>query len=52
MVTVTVMPISGLLKGVIIGFLLSLPEAIITKVYGPILGLAVIGGAVIGWILG
>jgi hypothetical protein len=52
MIAVAVMPLGGLLKGVIIGFLLSLPEAIITKAYGPIIGLGVIGGAVIGWMVG
>ncbi|WP_257000242.1 hypothetical protein [Neobacillus jeddahensis] len=40
------------MKGVLTGFLLSLPEAIITKAYAPIIGFGVIGGAIIGWILG
>ena len=40
------------LQGLIIGILLSLPDAIITKVYAPILVLGAIGGLVIGLIVG
>jgi len=36
------------LSGLLIGFILSLPDAIITKTYGPILGLGTIGGLIIG----
>lgn len=36
------------LKGVIIGLLLSLPDAIITKTYVPILGTGVVGGLIFG----
>jgi len=43
-------PIKGWLKGLIIGLLLSLPDAIITKAFGPILGMGIIGGLVIGFI--
>lgn len=43
-------PIKGWLKGLIIGLLLSLPDAIITKAYGPILGIGIIGGLIIGFI--
>ncbi|MFH1689760.1 MAG: hypothetical protein ABIE42_05915 [Candidatus Eisenbacteria bacterium] len=42
----------GWFRGVLVGFLVSLPEAIITRVWGPILGIGVVGGAVIGIILG
>lgn len=41
---------SGWLIGLTIGILLSLPPAIITKVYVPILGIGAIGGLVIGLI--
>jgi hypothetical protein len=41
----------GWATGLITGLLLSLPEAIITKAYAPILVIGTIGGAVIGWIV-
>ncbi len=44
------LPIKGWLKGLIVGLLLSLPDAIITKAYGPIIGTGVIGGIIIGLI--
>jgi hypothetical protein len=34
--------------GVTVGLLLSLPSAIITRAFAPIIGLGVVGGAVIG----
>jgi hypothetical protein len=42
------LPLSGWLTGLIFGLLLSLPDAIITKAYAPILGLGTIGGLIIG----
>ena len=45
------LPISGWLQGALIGLLISLPDAIITKTYAPILIMGVIGGAVIGLII-
>ena len=41
-------PCSGWLIGLTIGLLLSLPPALITKVYVPILGIGAIGGLIIG----
>jgi hypothetical protein len=41
-------PMKSWLKGIIIGLLLSLPDAIITKAFGPILGIGIIGGLIIG----
>ncbi|MBU1628392.1 hypothetical protein KKB18_13570 [bacterium] len=41
---------SGWIKGVIVGLLLSVPDAIITKTYVPILGIGILGGALIGLI--
>lgn len=38
--------------GALVGLLISLPEAIITKAYAPILGTGLIGGLVIGWVAG
>lgn len=39
----------GWATGLALGILLSLPDAIITKTYAPILFLGGVGGAVIGW---
>jgi hypothetical protein len=39
-------------QGLVFGILLSLPDAIITKAYAPILVLGAIGGLVIGVIVG
>ena len=44
----TALPLPGWAIGFFIGLLLSLPDAIITGVYGPILGFGIIGGMVIG----
>lgn len=41
-------PMPGWAAGAAVGLLISLPDAIITKVYGPILGIGVVGGALIG----
>jgi hypothetical protein len=38
--------------GLCFGLLLSIPDAIITKAYGPIIGMGAIGGTVIGIIIG
>jgi len=46
----TNLPIPGWAKGVFIGLVLSLPDAIITKSYLPILGVGVVGGLIIGLI--
>jgi hypothetical protein len=45
------LPIPGWLNGLIFGVLLSLPDAIITKAYVPILTLGVIGGVIIGIVI-
>src|SRR5436190_10236500 len=37
-----------IVRGLVIGILLSLPDAIITKSYIPIMGLGVIGGLILG----
>jgi hypothetical protein len=42
------LPVAGWLSGLIFGLLLSLPDAIITKAYAPILSLGMIGGVIIG----
>lgn len=38
--------------GLLLGLLLSLPDAIITKAYAPIVGLGALGGAFIGYLAG
>lgn len=43
------LPIPGWVKGGIVGLILSLPDAIVTKQYGPILGLGLIGGLICGF---
>ena len=45
------LPWPGWLSGLVIGVLLSLADAIITKAYAPILVLGAIGGTLIGWIV-
>lgn len=45
------LPVSSWLNGLIFGVLLSLPDAIITKAYAPILILGAIGGIVISLIV-
>lgn len=48
----TNIPVSPWLKGLLIGLLLSLPDAIITKTYVPILGVGIVGGIIIGFVAG
>jgi hypothetical protein len=40
------------LAGIVVGLLTSLPDAIITKAYAPILITGVVLGALAGWIVG
>lgn len=42
----------GWLTGLVVGLAVSLPDAIITKAYAPILVLGAVGGTLIGWIVG
>lgn len=44
-------PLPGWASGLLFGVLLSLPDAIITNAYAPILGLGAIGGTVIGFVI-
>jgi hypothetical protein len=46
------MPLPALVTGGIVGLLISLPDAVITKAYAPILGTGLIGGLAIGWAAG
>jgi hypothetical protein len=46
------LPLATWLSGLVFGILLSLPDAIITKVYVPIIAIGAVGGGVIGLIVG
>jgi hypothetical protein len=46
------LPMSPVISGVVVGVLTSLPDAIITKAYAPIMITGVIFGALAGWIVG
>ena len=46
------LPISPILAGVVVGILTSLPDAIITKAYAPIMATGIVFGAIAGWIVG
>ena len=45
------LPWAGWLTGLVFGLLLSLPDAIVTKAYAPILMIGAVGGLLIGGIL-
>lgn len=45
------LPWPGWVSGLVLGLLLSLADAIITKAYAPLLILGAIGGTLIGWIV-
>ena len=46
------LPWPGWAVGLCFGLLLSIPDAIITNAYGPILGMGAVGGTIIGIIIG
>ena len=48
---IATLPLPGWAQGLLIGLLLSLADAIITKTIAPILGLGAIGGLIIGMIV-
>ena len=45
------LPIPGWAAGLLFGLLLSLPDAVITKAYFPIIVLGLIGGLIIGFVV-
>jgi hypothetical protein len=49
LVPLVAMPIPGVMKGIVVGLLVSLPDAIITRGYVPILATGAVGGGIIGW---
>jgi hypothetical protein len=52
LIPLVVMPIPAPAKGAVVGLLVSLPDAIVTKAYAPVLIVGTVGGAVIGWLAG
>lgn len=46
------MPVPPVVIGGIVGLLISLPDAVITKAYAPILATGLVGGLIIGWAAG
>lgn len=46
------LPLPPIVAGIAVGVLTSIPDAIITKAYAPILGTGVIFGAIAGWVVG
>ena len=52
LIPLVAMPLPGFLKGCLIGLLISLPDAIVTRAYVPILVVGAAGGSIIGYIAG
>jgi hypothetical protein len=52
LIPLVTLPVAGFVKGALVGLLISLPDAIVTKAYVPILVIGVVGGAIIGFIAG
>ncbi len=46
------LPLASWINGLIFGLLLSLPDAIITKAWAPIMGMGAVGGIIIGLVVG
>ena len=46
------LPVPGWAQGLLFGVLLSLPDAVITKAYAPVLVLGAVGGLIIGIVVG
>ena len=42
------LPLAGWIKGLLLGSILSLPDALITKAFKPIMGLGIVGGIICG----
>jgi hypothetical protein len=48
LIGVTRMPVPGWARGLIVGVLISIPDAIVTKAYVPIMVIGAVGGVIIG----
>jgi hypothetical protein len=49
LVPVVHLPLPWAATGAVVGLLVSLPDAIVTKAYAPILAIGIAGGALVGW---
>ena len=52
LVPLVVFPVPHFVKGALVGLLVSLPDAIFTRAYVPILAVGAIGGAIVGIVSG
>ena len=52
LIPLVTMPIPNIAKGIVVGLLISLPDAIVTKAYVPILVVGAVGGGILGWLSG
>lgn len=52
LIGVSRMPIPDWARGALVGLLISIPDAVVTKAYAPILASGIIGGAIIGALSG
>jgi hypothetical protein len=48
LIPVVMLPVPAWIQGLVVALLLSVPDAILTKAWAPILGIGAIGGVVIG----
>jgi hypothetical protein len=48
LICVADLPLPGWVTGLIVALLVSLPSAVVTKAYAPILGVGAVGGIIIG----
>src|SRR5260370_15405866 len=48
----TKLPFPGWINGLIVGLLISIPDALVTGKFGPIFGSGAIGGVLIGYLAG
>ena len=44
------LPMPGPVAGALVGLLISAPDAVITKAYGPVISVGVVGGSILGWV--
>ena len=51
LIPLVALPVPGFVKGALVGLLISVPDAIVTKAYAPILAVGVLGGAIIGFLV-
>jgi hypothetical protein len=50
LIPLVTLPVPAAAKGALVGFLISLPDAVVTRAYGPIIGIGVVGGTFVGWL--